>query len=367
MKVLHFFKTYYPDSYGGVEQVIYQLVEAGRRLGVDGEVLCLTPGEPGEIRVGGHRVHRVKRLLKAASTDLSLAVVPRFKALAREADLIHYHFPWPMADLAHFAVRPGKPRVLSYHSDIVAQKRLLTFYRPLMNRFLGDMGAVVAASPNYIRSSPVLSKLGGRVRCIPYGLAEPDAPGPERLELWRDRLGDRFFLFVGVFRYYKGLTFLLEAAKDLPGPLVLAGGGGLEAELKAAAARNGLANVHFLGALPEEDKVALLSLCYGLVFPSHLRSEAFGLSLVEGAMFAKPLISCEMGSGTTFVNLDGESGLAVAPADPAALRGALLKLWEDPLLAARLGAGARRRYEELFTADKMAAVYADLYRELLER
>ena len=79
----------------------------------------------------------------------------------------------------------------------------------------------------------------------------------------------------------------------------------------------------FLGAIPDEDKVALLTLCYGVVFPSHLRAEAFGVSLLEGAMFGKPMISSEIGTGTSHVNVGGVTGLVVPPGDSAALRAAL--------------------------------------------
>lgn len=365
MRVLHFFKTYYPDSYGGIEQFIRQLIEGGRKLGVEAEVLTLSAGEAGDIRVDNHRVRRVKRLFRAASTDVSLAALAEFKKMAKAADFIHYHFPWPMADLAHIFAAHRKPCLVTYHSDIVAQKRLLPFYRPLMKHFLGRMGAIVAGSPNYIQSSPVLGHFSGLLRCIPFGLEELGPPEAERVEYWRRRLGERFFLFIGGLRYYKGLTFLLEAAKGLACPIALVGGGELESELKALVAQKKLSNVHFLGPLPQDDKIALLAACYAFVFPSHLRSEAFGLAQVEAAMFAKPLISCEMGSGVTYVNQNGQTGLIVPPADPPAIREALLKLWENPTLAARLGAGARQRYEEFFTREKMAAAYCELYRELL--
>src|SRR3546814_5268510 len=82
-----------------------------------------------------------------------------------------------------------------------------------------------------------------------------------------------------------------------------------EAELKQQARRLGLANVSFLGALPESDKVALYKLCHAFVFPSHIRSEAFGVALVEAAMHGKPMISCEIGPGTTFINLDKVTGI----------------------------------------------------------
>ena len=51
-------------------------------------------------------------------------------------------------------------------------------------------------------------------------------------------------------------------------------------------------------------------------------------------------------------------------ASPAALRAALLALWDNPALVARLGTGARQRFGELFTAEKMVRAYVDLYREI---
>ena len=362
MKVLHFYKTYYPEGFGGVQEVIRQLAQGGRAYGWEAEVLTLTTGRPGIIEAGGCRVHRVKRLFKAVSTDFAFRALAEFKRLAAGADLVHYHFPYPLADLAHFWAAHRKPCLVTYHSDIVARKLPMFFYRPLMNRFLRSIPVIAATSPNYMASSPVLSGRAGRVRCIPLGLDEPPRPAPALVESWRKRLPERFFLFVGAFRYYKGLDFLLAAVKDPAIPVVLVGEGGGEAALKAGA--GGPANARFLGALPDEDKEALLSLCCGLVLPSHLRSEAFGLALLDGARHGKPLVCCEIATGTTYINIHGETGLAVPPADPAALKAALLALWGDPALAARLGAGARQRYEKLFTAEKMVKAYMDLYGEL---
>lgn len=189
-------------------------------------------------------------------------------------------------------------------------------------------------------------------------------PSPERLAYWRARLGKRFFLFVGTLRYYKGLTFLLQAARGSEVPVAIVGCGPLEAELHALANNLGVGNVHFLGTLPDEDKVALLILCYALVFPSHLRSEAFGISLLEGAMYGKPMISSKIGTGTTYINIAGETGLVVPPSDSLALRQAMQTLWEQPQLAERMGRGAASRFEALFTAEAMVTSYAKLYRNL---
>lgn len=369
MRVLHFFKTYYPDSLGGIEQVIRQMCVSTGRLGVVNEVLTLTRGAgPRDLQFEGHAVHRVPLELEIASTGMSLAAIGEFSRRAARCDVVHYHFPWPFADLAHFAARTGKPCLVTYHSDIVRQKLLLRLYRPLMRRFLGSVDAIVATSPNYLASSAVLAQYRAKTRMIAYGLDKSIYPDPrqERLAYWRARIGQRFFLFVGVMRYYKGLHILLDAVAGADYPVIILGAGPIEAELKEHAVRLGLRHVLFLGALGEDDKVALLALCYAVVFPSHLRSEAFGISLLEGAMFGKPMISSEIGTGTSYVNIDGDTGIVVAPGDPRPLRDAMQFLWDNPTLARAMGRRAEERYWALFCATRMAHSYCALYQELAQ-
>ena len=370
MRVLHFYKTYYPDSVGGIEQVIRQLCVGTTRLGVTNTVLSLSRQKDlAPITFDGHVVHRVPLNFEIASNACSLQALGALSRMAADADVVHYHFPWPFMDLAHFMARVDKPTVVSYHSDIVRQKRWLRLYQPLKHRFLDSVDTIVAASPNYLASSSVLQRYRDKARVITYGLDKSTYPNVEpcRLAHWRAKVGPKFFLFVGVLRYYKGLHILLEAAQGLDYPIVIVGTGPEEAALKEQAARLGLKHLVFTGALDEDDKAALLNLCYGLVFPSHLRSEAFGISLLEGAMYGKPMISCEIGTGTTYINKDGETGLAVPPSDPAALRAAMQTLWNDTELARRMGVRAEARYHELFTSEQMAASYTDLYKELVAR
>ena len=202
---------------------------------------------------------------------------------------------------------------------------------------------------------------------IPIGIDEAQYPkvSQERRSYWRQRFGERFFLFVGNLRYYKGLHILLEAIPGAEYPVLVVGAGPIERDLRAQAEHLKANNVHFLGALPDEDKVALLDLAMGAVFPSHLRAEAFGIFLLEGAMFAKPLISSEIGTGTSYVNIDGETGIVVQPSDPSGLRRAMDYIWTHPDEAARLGKNSRLRYETFFTAQAMAKGYLSLYRSII--
>jgi rhamnosyl/mannosyltransferase len=352
------------SKYGGIQQ------KFKTSLGRIYEILSLsTQGAPKTQELDGYRLHRARLDLQIASTSMSLAVIPQFSRLASQADLIHYHFPWPFMDLVHFLTRVRKPTVVTYHSDIIRQKFLLKLYRPLMDRFLDDVSCIVATSPNYLATSDVLCTLQHKVRIIPIGLDRGSyaAPSPDKLARWRQQLGPKFFLFVGVLRYYKGLHILIEAARGTGYPVVIVGAGPIEEELKVQAARLQLDNIHFLGHLPEDDKTALLSLCLAVVFPSHQRSEAFGISLLEGAMFGKPMVSSEIGTGTTFINIADETGLVVPPSDPQALRQAMRWLWDHPLEASAMGRRAEARYWKHFTADQMVKSYVGLYRELLTR
>ena len=128
----------------------------------------------------------------------------------------------------------------------------------------------------------------------------------------------------------------------------------------------GLDNVHFAGYVDDEVKVALFDLCRALVFPSFLRSEAYGVTLLEAAMFGKPMISAEIGTGTSFINQHGNTGIVVEADNSEVLRRAMDLMQEQPERAAQMGAAARQRYEELFTGELMGQRYARLYRQVLD-
>jgi len=236
-----------------------------------------------------------------------------------------------------------------------------------MRRFLTRVDRIVATSPNYLRTSKILVDYHKKTEVIPIGLDLATYPifDPSIGSKWPNLIGKRFFLFVGVLRYYKGLHILIDALRGTDYSVVIAGAGPIEAELRQQAIDLKLANVHFLGALTDNEKVALFNLCYAAIFPSHLRSEAFGITLLEAAMYGKPLISSEVGTGTSYVNVHGETGLVVPPSDPASLRGAMQILLDNPELAAQMGNRAKQRYQKCFTASQMTDRYVNLYDQLL--
>lgn len=361
MNILHVYKTYLPEDFTGIPRVIHALAEGMAGHGMDTQVLALAQN-PAEKRVtiGRHQVHLARRDVNISSAGFSLSAFGLFARLARKADVVNYHFPWPMADIMHLVRPHGRPSVVTYHSDVIKQKRLLPFYAPVRDRFLEQADAIIATSPSYVQSSPVLQRFAGKTSVAAIGMPERALPDPDLIARWRHRLGERFFLFVGTLRYYKGMQYLLDAARISGLPVVIAGADGANTWQEGASP-----NVQFLGEVTEADKEALLSLCAGFVLASHLRSEAFGIALLEAARAGRPMVSCEIGTGTSYINIDGETGFVVPPENGQALAEAMLQLSRDREGAEAMGQRARRRYEQEFCAPRMVENYLEIYQRVI--
>lgn len=368
IKVLQVYRTYFPDTQGGVQETIRQICLSTQKHGIVSKVFTPSSNpDPKLIKSNEADIHRVKLNFEIASCGFCFSGISEFKRLVAWADIVHYHFPWPFADFLHLLSKVNKKTLVTYHSDIIRQAFLLKVYRPLMHRFLSSVSKIVCTSPNYFQTSNFLEQFSEKTEIIPIGLNDQSYPQStsESIAAARRQFGEKFFLFVGVLRYYKGLHILLEAMQGTEFRVVIVGAGPIEKELKTQAKKLKLDKVIFAGHVSDEVKVALFKLCRGVVFPSYLRSEAFGVTLLEGAMFQKPLISTEVGSGTSHVNVHNETGLVVDPGDSAGLRKAMQLLHSDEQLASQLGHNARQRFEELFTGEIMGRQYAHLYKQLM--
>ncbi len=369
MRVLHVTQTYYPDTRGGIEEVVRQIVLNTKSYGVETRIFTLTSDPVTKVvEIDGVKVFRALLTLKIASCGMSISAFKQFKNLVDWADIVHYHFPWPFADLLHISARVNKKTVITYHSDVVRQKRWLITYKTLMNSFLAQIDVIVATSDNYIESSNILQQYRHKVCTIPLGISKQSYPVPteQKITEIENKVGKDFFLFVGTLRKYKNLHILLDVLKNITLQCVIVGSGPEEKALKHYAKKMQITNVKFTGRVSDIDKVAFIKLCRALVLPSNLRSEAFGVVLLEGAMYKKPLISTELGTGSSYVNIDGKTGIVVPPSNMDALQEAMLLLDRDEVLANKMGQAAFERYNELFTGEVMGEQYAELYEALLK-
>ena len=369
IRILHLYKKSILDSYGGVEKFIDTLCKCTYELDIDNIFFSLSKRNLNQnIYLDKYIVVNAKEDIYIFSTGFSIQAFSKFKKLAASVDLIHYHFPNPFADILHFFCGIRKPFLITYHSDIVKQKLIFFVYRYLMNKFLKASNRIVATSYNYLNSSPFLNDYLKKVEVIPIGIDLKDYPKINKkiLENYQKKLKEPFFLFVGSLRYYKGLEFALKAIVGTDYKLVIAGDGDLKCKLLKLAIDLKLHNVTFLGEITDKEKVCLLNLCKCFLFPSNKRSEAFGISLLEAAAFGKPMISCEIGTGTSFINIHNHTGLVVKPNSPVDIRNAMKFIISNPEITKSMASNARKRYLKIFTAEKQAKEYNRIYRNILK-
>ncbi len=367
LRILHVYKDYFPVL-GGIENHVKLLAEHQAAQGHEVTVLVTSPGPRTTVEVlNGVQVIKAARLATVASTPLSLSLPWQFSR--QRPDLTHLHFPYPVGEMAHYLLGRGRRAVLTYHSDVVRQANLLRFYAPLMRRLLRRVQRIIVSSPNYLESSAVLREFRYKCRVVPFGIERTRflaASAEQGLAIRARYGGGPLILFVGVLRYYKGLHYLLEAMPQIPARLLIVGDGPMRGALQAQASALRLGDkVIFAGRVADEELPAYYRAADVFVLPASERSEAFGLVQLEAMTSGLPVVSTELGTGTSFVNLHGESGLVVPPKDPAALAQAINALLGDEPLRRRLGEGAKAR-SALFTVERMLAGIAEVYTQALQ-
>ncbi|MBN2326212.1 MAG: glycosyltransferase, partial [Candidatus Omnitrophica bacterium] len=304
MRVLHIYKDYYPPTCGGIEIAIHRMIEATRDACDEISVLICSRKRKSEFaEVEGAPVYKAGEWGRFLSAPIS----PYFPYWLKKVptDILHYHIPNPTAVISHLLVRPKGKVVVHYHSDIVRQRRWMRLYGPFQNQFLRMADSIIVTSPNYMESSKVLQPYRHKCTVIPFGVSmtrfSPTTEVKDKAQVIRRRYGEKLVLFVGILRYYKGLHTLIEAMENVDGKLLIVGDGPLLPDLIAFAQKRRYADrIVFLGQV--ESVVPYYYAADVFCLPSIYRSEAFGMVLVEAAACGLPLVSTELGAGSSYVN-----------------------------------------------------------------
>ncbi len=377
MKVLHVYKDFDPPVHGGMERHIALMCRFQRQWG---EVEALTCSRSRVTRVmdrDGTRVTEVGEWGRFQSAPVS-PLFPYYMRRMR-ADIVVVHVPNPTAEIGYLLTRPRGRLVVRYHSDVVRQASAMKVYGPVLVNFLSKADIIVPTSEPYVVSSATLQAVRRRcsesrweqlIRVVPLGILPEEFARPDeaRIAALRGQYGaasgGRYVLFSGMHRYYKGLEYLVRAAKHIAYPVVIAGDGPERPRMQELARDLGV-SIAFPGALSHEDLVAHVHGCAVFAFPSVERSEAFGLSMLEAHACGKPVVATRLGTGVEFVNVHGTTGWNVPPRDPDALAEAINALMGDEPLRNSMGVAARERVERDFRAQDVARKEWSLYEEVL--
>ena len=369
MRILHISKYYYPYV-GGVENVCKYIADNSE--GHEVAVVCFNDGHLNNVgEVDGIKVYRVGAFVTIARQAISLTyfmvlrkVIKRFRP-----DIIHFHWanPFPAAILLPLIPKDVK-LIIHWHMDIIKQRKIYRFIKPIEERLLKRADMVVVTSPQYRDGSVPLQPFKEKVRVVPNGIGTSSLKKPLKAEI--DAVkgkygGKKIVFFVGRHILYKGLTFLIEAEKYIKSDcvFVIAGDGPLSKQLMASCQSE---RVFFVGRLSDELLTRYYYATSVFVFPSITKNEAFGMALAEAMYCYTPAVTFTIsGSGVNWVNLNEVTGIEAPNGDVRAFAEAIDRLLVDENLAKRYGEAAHQRVAENFTVDIMMREMMKCYQDVM--
>ncbi len=352
-------KMYYPEI-GGVEVVAQRIAELGLHLFDKSTVITFNKeNSMVEQEINGVHVIRLNTAYRNDPIRLSSNFGRAIRSFSTPDTVFVFHFPSVQSELffAHSNVK-GK-KVCFYHSDVVGRGSAGSLYNKLVvPRFLAKMDRIIVTSPNMKQSSACLQPFLDKVDVVPlfadikHFHYQEDNKRREILE--RIGAGDeaKIILYIGRFGRYKGLDYLIKALALLPENyyIVLVGDGPERAAVEELTHELKLERrVLRFDHVPYSDLPRYYSAADVFVLPSIDRGEAFGLVVVEAMACGVPVVTTELGTGTSFHNIDGVTGRVVPPRDEKSLANAIAEICEheykyDPQVI-------RKRAEE-FSAER---------------
>ena len=337
---------------GGMERLLVEFARHADRSRFDLHFVSLSTRGPvaDELEAMGWPVTAMEE-----PPGLRPGLVVRLSKVLRRwgADVVHAHNTKPLLYGGPAAKMAGASRVVYTRHG---QRHGATWQQNLLFRLASRTADhVVCVSEDSAALCVREGVGGGRVTRIwngidtsRFGFTGPCPGGPA--------------VMVGRLSPEKSVDTLLRAARliadaDPSFRLEIAGDGACAPALRELAAGLSLGgHVRFLGEV--RDVPSLLGRAALFVLPS--LTEGVSLTLLEAMACGLPVVTTRVG-GNPEVVAEGETGLLVAPADPAALADAVLRVMGDAELARRMGEAGRRRVESFFDVRRMTGEYERLY------
>jgi phosphatidylinositol alpha-1,6-mannosyltransferase len=367
---LLFISQDFPPAMGGIQTYTAELAP---RLATRCErFLLIAPSHP-ESRAFDAALNYEVHRLPIRPDLLVLRAIPHVMRIApRERFDMAFHVQWPTA----FSSIPSKlvtgyphHRAISLHGkDAVFHPFdadwLNWAYDGLRRLALASADGVLPVSRFLAERGKELGVESDAIHVIPNG-TNPDVFYPEAVPNLRkvfDADAHPIVFSAGRLVQKKGFDTAIRAMKHvvdvLPNALLLiAGNGPEEARLRALTRQLDLHNhVRLLGSIPHDDlrryyNLADVFLMAGHEVPGDV--EGFGLVYLEANACGTPVIGSRVGGVPDAIRHE-QTGLLVAPRDPAATAQAVVRLLRDEALARRLGEQGRQRVLNEATWDHIA-------------
>lgn len=328
------------------------------------EILSFLPAELPKVKV-----HLIPRLAGGKIDVIIRQNWVRDKVAEINPDLIHSHYATSFGLLG--ALTRRHPLVISaWGSDIFSFPRTSFLHRKLLSWILSCADVLCSSSKIMAQEMRRYIDPEQAIEVIPFGVDTTSFSLPKG-EDTSDQKKDPdahvvFGVAKGLHAVY-GLDLLLKGFAQVhhhfPQTLLrIAGEGPQRGELEDLAEKLGVSEqIQWLGQIPNAEVASFYQSVDIVVIPS--RQESFGVTAVEGAACARPVIASRVG-GLTEVIIEGETGLLFSPENIAELVEAMECLIKDSSLRVKLGRQGRvnvlKNYDWQQNVTQMEVVYKGL-------
>ena len=360
-RIIHLGK-YYPPEFGGIEKVTSLIVDNDNQN--NHVVICFSNSKQIE---NDNNIFRIPVKLNLFSQPISFQYIVKSLREIKNNDIVHIHLPNIFALIVALFIN-DKPIILHWHSDIINNKFLYTFIKPLEKMILKKASSIIISSYNYLNNSNSLSLFKSKTKVVPYGIEEPDKDVDNNLliEDCYPIFENQYILSVGRLVKYKGYENLIMAMINVDAKLIIIGNGPEYKRLQDVILKYNLGNkIFILTDINNTKKKIFYKNASIFCLPSINKSESYGMSIVEAMSYGLPLVTTNLiDSGISWLNKHDATGICVNPNNTNELSNAIKKILQSPDLCKKFSNNSRKRYEDKLTLkifiNKISKIYDEL-------
>lgn len=313
-----------------------------------------------------------KLYTKVSGSELSVNYLSYFEAILRaiddfRPDIIHVHHLMPLPWIARFVkIAYGLNFIVTAHGSELPTLENDKRYPYLTAEALLKAKRIV---PNSFWTKEWMQKVFGNefqeaIRVIPGGIDPtlfPKSMDTRGIDSKYKLSGKKLVFFSGKLTKYKGVKYLIQAARKTNGIIGIAGDGPERRNLEALVKELKLNNVKFFGMVKNDDLIKLYYRADVCVVPS-VWDEPLGLVVLEAMVTKTPVVVTRKG-GIPLMVKDGVNGFFIRPKNPKEISQKVNMLLSDEELGKKVGERARQTVLERFTWTKIAERYERMYWE----
>lgn len=284
--------------FGGIEEVIKQIAFHSK---FKHQVLAISDNEK-KLKIANNLTSfTFKKTLSFFNDLFSIGMFKFLLKNKKNYNIIHIHYPSVLAYLYIFLLPFKKNIIVTHHSDIERLKILKIIVSPFLYYMHRYVNYFHISSKTYFKNSEI-KKYFLKTTFEYFSIIKPKI---KHLKL--NLKFKKYVLFISRKSYYKGLDKLEKLIEINPNVNFIC--------VTNYEFTKNYKNLIQFNNINENFKYNLVKNCRLIISTSTSRAESFGMTLIEGLFFSKPLMGFDLKTGLNEIILDKNNGYLVKKFD----------------------------------------------------